>query len=497
MSKPLRGLSVLWVLRHPALLRLWLAQIIYLSVQFTASYAMIVLITNETHSATKVGLVIIALSLPLVLFGAPAGAMVDRMNRRNVLWISNVVRSVATALFVVALLVDPHQSLSIYILAFFFSLVGLFFSPAEGAMIPYLVGKSELLPALSLYNLTLNASQAVGLLLLGPLALNLVPPITLPFGSHMVFTPVETLFAGLTVLYLIAAGLTASLPGERKRSQAPRIDIVAEAIAPQDMPVSHTDGQPVGLTGMWQRLREDVQEGWNLVRRDGLLMDGLWQSCFGGLVMLTVAELATTFVQRLLELPVSDTALVFAPAGVGLLVGALLVPSIVERLGYTRTIVVGMIGAAIGIGLLPLVQGLAHSASASWHSAPLFLLALSGLTALAGASLDFIIVPAQTRMQERSPDELRGRVLAFYQVLFNGGAIPVILFMGALTDLFGIITVILVLAGLNLAAAVVTSARALLKRRDANKPPRSFYGPIHEERPVQVEQETSMSNPKS
>src|SRR6266702_635229 len=122
-----KGLAIFRVLRHPALLRLWLAQVIYLSVQFTASYAMIVLISDGTHSATLVGLVIIALSLPLVLLGAPAGTLVDRMDRRRVLWISNAVRAFATALFVVVLIVAPHQYYSIYILAFFFSLVGLFF----------------------------------------------------------------------------------------------------------------------------------------------------------------------------------------------------------------------------------------------------------------------------------------------------------------------------------------------------------------------------------
>ncbi|MBX5451884.1 MAG: MFS transporter, partial [Thermogemmatispora sp.] len=119
MKKFVEGLAVLRVLRHPALLRLWLAQVIYLSVQFTASYAMIVLITNETHSAVMVGLVIIALSLPLVLFGAPAGALVDRLDRRTVLWVSNVVRALATLLFVLALLLSPHQYIFIYILAFF------------------------------------------------------------------------------------------------------------------------------------------------------------------------------------------------------------------------------------------------------------------------------------------------------------------------------------------------------------------------------------------
>jgi MFS family permease len=460
------------VLRHPALLRLWLAQIIYLSVQFTASYAMIVLITDETHSATLVGLVIIALSLPLVLLGAPAGALVDRMDRRSVLWISNVVRALSTALFVVALLIDPHQYFFIYALAFLFSLVGLFFSPAEGAIIPRLVGETELMPALSLYNLTLNISQAVGLLLLGPLALALLPTLVIGASAHhLTFTPVETLFGGLTILYLIAAGLTASLPREQKLGERLAKDLISAEMAQPDQQttlvaiqaLSGQAGEPIGI---WRRLHEDLREGWHLVRGDYLLLDGLWQSCFGGLVMLTIAELATTFVQRLLNLPTSDTALVFAPAGIGLVAGSLLVPLVVARLGPTRTIVGGMVGAALGIGLLPLAQRLADlSDPTGWWTNPLFLLTVAGLTALVGFSLDLIIVPAQTRMQERSPDEMRGRVLALYQVLFNGGAIPVILFMGALTDLFGIVTVIDMLVAFNLCAAVVTLLRSLARRR--------------------------------
>jgi hypothetical protein len=84
---------------------------------------------------------------------------------------------------------------------------------------------------------------------------------------------------------------------------------------------------------------------------------------------------------------------------------------------------------------------------------------------MAGLCLDLIVVPAQTRMQERSPDAMRGRVLALYQVLFNGGAIPVMLFMGALTDLLGIIAVIDMLVALNLAAALAALLRMLARGR--------------------------------
>jgi MFS family permease len=469
MDNKLQGLAVLRVLRHSALLRLWLAQVIYLSVQFTASYAMIVLITNETHSAVMVGLVIIALSLPLVLFGAPAGALVDRLDRRTVLWVSNIVRALATLLFVVALLVNPQQYLFIYVLAFFFSLVGLFFTPAEGAIIPSLVSEEELLPALSLYNLTLNMSQAVGLLLLGPLALNLIPAFTLSFGSAtLTLMPVETLFLLIALLYLVATALTATLPSASATSdRATGTEALPRREVPGREEAYHLLSEEVDslLTG-WQRLRADLRAGWRLVRGDAILLDALFQSCFGGLVMLTIAELATTFVQRLLKLPASNTTVIFAPAGIGLVVGSLLVPAVVSRLGALRTMLVGMLGTAMGIGLIPPARWLAIALFAPhWSTNPLFLLILSVLTAIVGFCLDLVVVPAQTLMQQHSPDEMRGRVLALFQVLFNGGAIPVMLFMGVLTDWLGIVPVMYVLVAACLLAAVLTLLRALMRTR--------------------------------
>jgi MFS family permease len=445
-----KSFAVFRVLRHPALLRLWLAQVIYLSVQFTVSYAMIVLITNLTRSATMVGFVIIALSFPIFLLGAPAGTLVDRMDKRKVLWISNVVRAFATFLFVLALLWNPHGSIAIYLLAFLFSLVGLFFTPAEGAIIPSFVDESELLPALSLYNLTLNVSQAIGLLIFGPLALNLLPTIAFPFGNtQLVLTPFILLFLIVSVLYLIAAALTARLPKGR-----------ADAALPEQ---SSQDSSSAKESN-WQHIWSDLKEAWQLVRHDPILLDGLWLACFGSLIMLAVADLATTFVQRLLLLPTSYTALVFAPAGVGLLAGAVLVTVIVKRLGSNRTMIVGMLATGIGLTVLPLATMLARIAQPQhWQSNPLFLLVIILASIIAGTGLDLIIVPSQTMIQEHSPDHMRGRVQALYQALFNGGSIPVILFIGVIADLLGINIVIYVMAASCLLAIVLTLLRLRMR----------------------------------
>ncbi len=470
---PPQGLAVLGVLRHPAMLRLWLAQVIYLSVQSAASYGMIVRMTDETGSATLVGLVLIALTLPPFLLGAPAGALVDRMDRRSVLWMSNLLRALAMALFVLSLLVAPHAYYTIYLLAVLFSVVGLFFTPAEGALIPTLVNEEELLPALSLYNLTLNVSQAIGLLVLGPLTLNLLPAISIPLGNahQLTLMPVETLFVIIALLYLVAAVLIRSLPKDRR--PAPRFaQVLASRVADEERlhepPLS---GQALASNvepsiPNWQQLRADLRDGWRLVRGDTVLLDSLLQACFGSLMMMTVAGLATIFVERLLNLPSKDTALVFTPAGIGIVVGSLLIPVVVNHLGPTRTIIAGMFGLALGIGLLPVAQHLAQLANPDgWWTTPTFLLVVALLTTLAGFSLDFIIVPAQAAIQERSPDEMRGRVLALYQALFNGGSIPVLLFMGALADLLGIVVVLYLMAALSLAVASLAILRALRGNR--------------------------------
>jgi len=56
----------------------------------------------------------------------------------------------------------------------------------------------------------------------------------------------------------------------------------------------------------------------------------------------------------------------------------------------------------------------------------------------AGFGLDLINIPANTAMQERTPEWIKGRVLALQLMLYNLCSIPVILFIGAIADLFGL-----------------------------------------------------------
>src|SRR5436309_5074678 len=165
----------LTLLKKKTFLRLWLAQLISMTILNASNYALLVLIEEVTGSTTLVGLAIICFSLPALLLGAPAGVYVDRMNKRRVLWGSNCLRAIATFVFVISLLINRQMLLPVYLLTFFISSIGQFFTPAEGSAIPMLVSEEELMPALSLFNITFMLSQALGFILLAPLVLSLLP----------------------------------------------------------------------------------------------------------------------------------------------------------------------------------------------------------------------------------------------------------------------------------------------------------------------------------
>ncbi len=354
------------LLKNKNFLRLWLAQLISLTILFASNYGLLVLIEEVTGSTTLVGLAIISFSLPALLFGAPAGVYVDRMNKRRVLWGSNCLRAIATFAFVVALLLNRHQLIPIYLLTFLISCIGQFFTPAEGSSIPLLVNEDELVPALSLFNITLMLAQALGFLLFAPLILSLLPTFKI---FSLVIDPVESLYTSVAVLYGVCAILIAMIPPE---SFSQRARETRKPVNTQNLEI---------VSNMWT----EMYQGWSFVRRNKQLFLAVIQLSFAGVLLLVIGELATPIVTQLLHLPAK------------------------------------------------------------------VLLAVALLMFLAGFALDFINIPALTAIQELTPDWIKGRVLALQLVLYNACAIPVILFIGAFADLFGLDRVIYLISICELA----------------------------------------------
>ena len=135
-------------------------------------YGLTVIVVNSTQSNTAVSLLILSFLVPAVVFSAVAGVYVDRIDRRLILIATNILRG---ASFVALYLVGTNLPL-ILVLNVAVSTITVFFAPAEAAMIPVLLPRSQLLAANGIFTLTLNAAFALGFALLGPLVVNVASP---------------------------------------------------------------------------------------------------------------------------------------------------------------------------------------------------------------------------------------------------------------------------------------------------------------------------------
>ena len=416
------------VLKNRSFLLLWLAQLLSQVVFNAANYGIIALVTSVTHSTTLVGLAIVSFTLPAIPFSLLAGVYVDYLDKRLVLWVSNILRAAAMGLMVFVLLVNPHTVVWLFFLAFAISLISQFFTPAEASAIPLLVSRRDLVSALSLFNITLTIAQALGFLVLGGLVTSLFPPFDIALGLiHVHIISFDILFAIVALIYVICTLLILAIPArdlQQQREEQPHVS---------------------ALLGRrtWATVREGVKETWHYIRKDKPLWLALLQVSGVSIVLLVIGELAGPFVVNVLRLPVQLLPLILAPAGFGLVLGGVLMPMLTRWLGINRTIATGSISAAIGLLLIPIGRFVLGHLAVSALGVLVF---VAIVTFFIGAALDMVNIPAQAEMQDRAPEEERGRIFSFQSMLYNAGSIPVLLFLGAIADLLGVETVLFLLA---------------------------------------------------
>jgi MFS family permease len=426
------------VLKNRNFLLLWLAQLISQIVLNAANFGVIVLVDDVTHNAEfMAGLAITTFTLPAVPFSALAGVLVERANKRSVLLVTNVLRMITMLLTFASLLYNHTSLVPLFFLLFITSVISQFFVPAEGAAIPLLVGEGELLPALSLFNISLTVAQGIGFLLVGRIITVLFPPFDLPLGAvtyHVL--PADMLFIVAAVLYAVCALLILGIP-----SNALEETRLTEQKEKASMAVR------TAMHALW----EDLMGGWRIISADGLLLYAVIQLSIVGILMLLIGEVAGAFVDKFLHRPSQDMALVLAPAAVGLVSASTLMPRITAHVGKLRLTIIGFVTLGVGFFFLPVLQWLAiyldpmEGVQAPW----LFWLTLL-VVFLLGVAMAAVNIPTATIMQERAPEAGRARVLALQAMFYNAGSIPILLFAGAFAQLIGFSQLIVLIGAIML-----------------------------------------------
>jgi MFS family permease len=337
--------------------------------------------------------------LPWLLLGLPAGAVVDRMDRRRLMSAVNLGRTIALMLLVASLATNVAALPMLYITAFLIGVGETAYDTAAQAAVPQLVPESSLVRA----NGRLVSSLVVTDEFVGPLlgAALFTVSVLLPFGIH-------------ASLVLVAAVLILTLP----------------RLIPGE-PTSPSTTVPTALASVRWLWGHATLRGMLVLAVALVAADSAW---FGLLVLYTT---------QVLHLPAAGYGFLVAAGAAGGLLGAIVTDRAVRRLGRGRVFVGSILLAAV----TQLVLGVTASVALA-----VILLALSSAAFathnVVSTSLRQLLVPAS----------LLGRVTGAYRTCTMSAAALGAAGGGLVAGALGIRAPFL-LGGLLLLAALALSLR--------------------------------------
>ena len=139
----------LW--RNHNYLLLWSGQAISSVGGEASQLAFPLLILSLTHSPAQAGFAGALRSLAYLLLGLPAGALVDRWNRKRVMVVCDAGRAIALGSIPLAYALNHLTMAQIYLVSLIEGTLYVFFTLAESAALPRVVAKSQL-PAATAQN---------------------------------------------------------------------------------------------------------------------------------------------------------------------------------------------------------------------------------------------------------------------------------------------------------------------------------------------------------
>jgi MFS family permease len=164
--------------RRPGYLRLWIAQAVSLLGDWFTTIALSALVVRYSNgSGLAVSGLLLARFLPPLLVGPFAGVLVDRLNRKMLLIISDSVRVVVVLGFLLA--TGPENLWLIYLLSTIQFSFSSLFEPCRSALIPSLVEPDELVVANTLGSVTWSVMLAVGAVIGGAVTTLVGAPLAL------------------------------------------------------------------------------------------------------------------------------------------------------------------------------------------------------------------------------------------------------------------------------------------------------------------------------
>lgn len=334
------------------------------------------LVYRLTGSSLLLGSVSFAGQFPIFLVGPLGGIVADRYRKQRVVIATQTAAMILALLLAILTLTRTVQVWHIFVLAASLGVVNAFDIPGRQAFLVDMVGKEDLMNAIALNSSMFNGARIIGPAIAGVLVARI--------GEGWCF------FANGVSYIAVIAGLLCMRVEHRQKKIA--------------SPLAH------------------VIEGFRFVQQTTPIRAILLLVGLVSLVAMPYTVLMPVFADKILHSGARGLGILMGATGVGALLGALTLATKHGVRGLGRWIAIACAGFGTSLILFSFSRNL-------WLSAALLL--------PVGFCMMLQMASSNTLIQVMVPDELRGRVMAAYSMVFIGMGPLGALFGGALADRLG------------------------------------------------------------
>jgi MFS family permease len=369
--------TTLRALRHRNFQLFFGGQMISLIGTWMQTVAQAWLVYRLTKSALLLGSVGFASQIPVFLVAPLGGITADRVNRQKLVITTQVLSMFLAGVLAWLTLTGKVQVWHIFLLAGFLGVVNAFDIPGRQSFLVDMVGKEDLMNAIALNSSMFNGARVVGPAIAGILVAKI--------GEGWCFAANAISYIAVIVGLLL-------------------MHVHSPARASKHSPI------------------EDIVEGFRWVNQTKIIKALLLLIGLVSLVGMPYTVLMPIFADQILHGGARALGILMGATGVGALFGALTLAAKTGVKGLGRWVTISC--ASLGVSLF------CFAFSRSFWLSAAFLLP-------AGYSMMLQMACSNTLIQTMVPDELRGRVMSLYSMMFMGMAPFGAFFGGALAHRVG------------------------------------------------------------
>jgi MFS family permease len=340
------------------------------------------LVYRITGSAAALGVIALANSLPMLFFSLFGGVLADRVQKKYVLiagQVGSAILAFIIALFLYADILGPDQPNSWWILVGYSLVAGALMGvvgPAQGAILPQIVGEERLMNAVALNMLGMNFLRLTA------------PAIAGFFIEAFGF---EAIYFSMTGLYLLGLVFFILMPS--------------------------TGTMSIGGQGALS----DMEAGFQYVRRERTILLILALTLVFVVLSMPYMFLLPVFTESILKVGAQGMGILMSVSGIGAVAGSIVLASLPNK----KRGLMFLIGSAfLGVALT------AFAFSSQW-TLSLIMVAFVGL----GQTLRMTL--SNTLLQYYVDDQYRGRVTSIYNMEFGLSSFGVF-FAGIMATIIGV-----------------------------------------------------------